>query len=121
LPADFVKGIRRAAQNLLPVTDLPRFQSSDQKSRLWPVDALHGLAVVGMVETHVYNVSADPSLLANPLAPLLDALNGLVAPLFFVLTGFILQLRPANTAAGTLGRRLRNAASSENPLGENRT
>lgn len=89
--------------------DLPGFRPSDQKDRLWPVDVLRGFAVIGMVEAHVYNVSADPILLAHPLAPWLDALNGLVAPLFFVLTGFVLQLRPANTA-GTLGRRLRNAA-----------
>lgn len=83
--------------------------SADRNGRLWPVDVLRGLAVVGMIETHVYNVGADPSLLANPLAPLLDALNGLVAPLFFVLTGFILQLKPASTA-GRLGRRVCGAA-----------
>jgi hypothetical protein len=41
--ADFVKGNRKAAQNLLPVEELSAHRSPGQKGRLWPVDVLGGM------------------------------------------------------------------------------
>src|SRR4051812_39177305 len=65
-----------------------------ESRRLWPLDALRGAAVVVMVETHVFNAAAAPRLQNAHFSGVWNGFHGLVAPLFFMLTGYALELRP---------------------------
>ncbi len=78
--------------------------SPKDQTRLWPLDALRGLATVGMVETHVCNVGRMVSQTQTRGAHAVDFANGLVAPLFFVVTGFALAWRPPETQGQVLRR-----------------
>jgi uncharacterized membrane protein len=80
-----------------------------EPGRLWPLDAVRGAAVIVMVETHVFNTAADPGLQNTPFTGVWSGLHGLVAPLFFVVTGYALELKPPTTRPA-LRRRLRGIA-----------
>ena len=59
-----------------------------KKREVW-IDLLRGLAVIGMIETHTVNTFLDTKLQATPEFDSLTYLNGLVAPTFFWVMGYV--------------------------------
>ena len=59
-----------------------------KKREVW-IDLLRGLAVIGMIETHTVNTFLDSRLQATPEFDSLTYLNGLVAPTFFWVMGYV--------------------------------
>ena len=63
--------------------------SSAPSSRLAWIDVLRGLAVLGMIETHCVNAFLDSSFDGAPWLHQLSYFNGLVAPTFIWIAGYI--------------------------------
>lgn len=55
--------------------------------RIQFIDLLRGLAVIVMVQTHVFNATARPEILASPLFEVIRFIDGLVAPSFLFASG----------------------------------
>lgn len=70
--------------------------------RLSWIDLLRGLAVVGMVETHVLNVFLDARFDSAPWRGEVSFFNGLVAPAFLWIAGYIqgLSIRRSHARGG---------------------
>ena len=71
-----------------------------KKREVW-IDLLRGLAVIGMIETHAVNTFLDTKLQATPEFGTLTYLNGLVAPTFFWVMGYV---RGSSMIPGTAKR-----------------
>lgn len=71
-----------------------------KKREVW-IDVLRGLAVIGMIETHAVNTFLDTRLQATPEFGTLTYLNGLVAPTFFWVMGYV---RGSSLIPGTAKR-----------------
>jgi uncharacterized membrane protein YcfT len=65
---------------------------SDSKDRISWVDVARGIAVLWMIETHVCNAFLADSLKQTPFFARLNYLNGLVAPTFLTVSGYLLGL-----------------------------
>lgn len=80
------------------------------KQRLEWIDLFRGLAVIGMIETHAGNTFLDAALQNGPTWQSMTYYNGLIAPSFFWILGFVrglafhqaAQPRPAWPAAKRL-------------------
>ncbi len=59
-----------------------------EKKRYIFVDLLRGLALLVMIEVHVFNAFLDPSIKAQSWFSVLNYINGLVAPSFLFVSGF---------------------------------
>lgn len=59
------------------------------KQRLEWIDLFRGLAVVGMIQTHAGNTFLDASLQKAGVWPEMTYYNGLIAPAFFWILGFV--------------------------------
>lgn len=66
------------------------------RQRLTWLDFFRGLAVLVMIETHVVNTFLAPSLTGNAWFPLLNYINGLVAPSFLFIAGFVQGMERRN-------------------------
>jgi uncharacterized membrane protein len=65
-------------------------------SRLLALDWLRGIAVLVMVECHVFNALLAPQYRSTPWFAALDWLNGFVAPAFLLVSGAVLGLNLQN-------------------------
>jgi uncharacterized membrane protein len=63
-----------------------------QKSRLAFIDLLRGWAILVMVEVHVFNAFILPDLRSSSWFHALNFINGLVAPSFTFISGFVFLL-----------------------------
>jgi len=59
------------------------------KQRFVFIDLLRGWATVVMIEVHVFNAFLTPSLKETPWFGIVTYVNGLVAPSFFFVSGFV--------------------------------
>lgn len=59
-----------------------------QKSRFVYIDLLRGWAVIVMIEVHVFNSFLIPAIKEEPWFPVLNFVNGLVAPSFLFIAGY---------------------------------
>lgn len=85
-------GFRRTHRKLnRPITarDLPCDSLQPARSRLSWLDFFRGVAVLVMIETHVVNTFMASGLRESPWFPLLNFANGLVAPSFLFIAGFV--------------------------------
>ncbi len=62
------------------------------KNRALFIDMLRGLAILVMVEVHVFNELLDPSIKGQAWFSLLNFINGLVAPSFLFVSGLVFVL-----------------------------
>jgi uncharacterized membrane protein len=62
------------------------------KSRLAFIDLLRGWALLVMIEVHVFNAFILPRFQAASWFPVLNFINGLVAPSFIFISGFVFLL-----------------------------
>ncbi len=60
-----------------------------EKTRLIFVDLLRGWAILVMIETHVFNAMIVPGLKETTLFDILSFINGMVAPSFLFVSGFV--------------------------------
>ena len=74
------------------MTTIPSNFQSPKSSRLVFVDLLRGWAVLVMIETHVFNALSLPDFKAAGWFDILNFVNGLVAPSFLFVSGFVFQL-----------------------------
>jgi uncharacterized membrane protein len=72
-----------------------------EKKRFIFVDLLRGLALLVMIEVHVFNAFLDPSIKNQTWFIVLNFINGLVAPSFLFVSGFAFILS-TNTSAEKL-------------------
>jgi len=63
-----------------------------QKSRLAFIDLLRGWAILVMIEVHVFNAFVLPELRSTSWFHALNFINGLVAPSFTFISGFVFLL-----------------------------
>jgi len=68
---------------------------AQQSSRLAFVDLLRGWAVIVMFETHTFNAMMTPSLRDTWWFDILNFINGMVAPSFLFVSGFVFALSAA--------------------------
>lgn len=66
--------------------------TSVQTSRLVFIDLLRGWAILVMIETHVFNAMILPQWKQTVLFDVLNFINGLVAPSFLFVSGFVFIL-----------------------------
>ncbi len=66
--------------------------NTDSSRRLAWVDGARGIAVLWMIQTHVCNAFLAPELKNTPAFVRLTYLNGLVAPTFLTISGYLLGL-----------------------------
>lgn len=66
--------------------------SSSGQQRLIFVDFMRGIAVLFMLEAHVFNEMLMPTLKQSTWFALLDFANGLMSPLFIFLSGFVFTI-----------------------------
>jgi hypothetical protein len=59
------------------------------KSRLAFIDLLRGWAILVMIEVHVFNTFIVPAIKTTPWFHVLNFINGLVAPSFIFISGFV--------------------------------
>jgi len=62
------------------------------KNRLAFIDLLRGWALIVMIEVHVFNTFILPALKTTPWFHVLNFINGLVAPSFIFISGFVFLL-----------------------------
>jgi uncharacterized membrane protein len=62
------------------------------KNRLAFIDLLRGWALIVMIEVHVFNTFILPALKTTPWFHVLNFINGLVAPSFTFISGFVFLL-----------------------------
>ena len=72
----------------LKTTHHPRRVASPKQRLEW-IDLFRGLAVVGMIETHAGNTFLEASLQKSGIWPEMSYYNGLIAPAFFWILGFV--------------------------------
>ncbi|HCY76841.1 MAG TPA: hypothetical protein DHV28_13045 [Ignavibacteriales bacterium] len=63
-----------------------------EKTRYISVDLLRGLAIIVMIEVHVFNAFLIPDLRQTNWLGVLNFINGLVAPAFLFVSGFAFQV-----------------------------
>jgi uncharacterized membrane protein len=66
--------------------------ASPTKNRLAFIDLLRGWALIVMIEVHVFNTFILPVLKSTPWFHVLNFINGLVAPSFTFISGFVFVL-----------------------------
>jgi uncharacterized membrane protein len=71
-----------------PYIAISRHVSLAKQKRLLSVDLLRGVAVFGMIETHVVGLVLAPDGRGSMAFDVLDLMNGLVAPAFLFAAGF---------------------------------
>jgi uncharacterized membrane protein len=67
-----------------------------EKTRLLFIDLLRGLAILIMIEVHVFNAFMRPELKATQWFSILNFINGLVAPSFLFISGFAFIISTQN-------------------------
>lgn len=67
-----------------------------EKQRLVFIDLLRGLALIVMIEVHVFNSLMQPHIKTSSWFPYLNFINGLVAPSFLFVSGFAFILAGRN-------------------------
>jgi uncharacterized membrane protein len=69
------------------MADSTGHHGSPRPPRIQFIDLLRGWAVIVMVQTHVFNATARPEILASPLFDVIRFIDGLVAPSFLFASG----------------------------------
>ncbi len=63
-----------------------------EKNRYYSADLLRGLAILVMIEVHVFNAFLSPEFSNTKWFAILNFINGLVAPSFLFVSGFAFQV-----------------------------